>query len=144
MKKLIIFFSILILLLPIATAETLIFSGKVITDTDKIINNGIFRFTYDDKNNKVFAQTPAGNLIVENGFCRLNSLFKVCINRANFSYKNITTYVYYYELDLNVYKLTGSLSAASKLTPNTLLQGESSEFIMTITNPTDFEITNIL
>ncbi|MBI2656321.1 hypothetical protein HYX03_01110 [Candidatus Woesearchaeota archaeon] len=144
MKNLIIIFSILLLFLPIAAAETKIFAGTVITDTDKAIDGSTFRFTYDENSNKVFVQTPATGLIVENGACKSNPVFRVCIERANFSYKNITTYVYYYEIYATIYKLTGSLSATSKATSNTLLQGESAELTVTITNPTEFDITNIL
>lgn len=143
MKKLLPYLLVFAFLLQIANAETLLYSGKVITDTDKEISGSIFRFRYDETANKVFVQTPSVNLIVDNGACKSNNVFKVCISKANFSYKNITTYVYYYELDVSVYKLTGSLTATSKASPATLLQGESSEFTITITNPTDFEITSI-
>ena len=142
--KLIIFLSILILFLPITFAETKIFSGNVITDTDKVIDGGIFRFTYDENTKKAFVQTPATGLIVENDACKSNAVFRVCLNRANFSHKNITTYVFYYELNVDIYKLTGSLSAITKSTLNTLLQGESTELTITITNPTDFDILNIV
>src|SRR3989344_4064289 len=119
--KLMIFLSALILFLPLTFAETKIFSGNVVTDTDKVIDGGTFRFTYDERSNKVFVQTPAGGLIVDNGACKPNDVFRVCINSANFSYKNITTYVYYYEVDTTIYKLTGSLSANSKSVLTTLL-----------------------
>ena len=143
MKNLTIFFSLLMLLSPLVFAETEIYSGKIITDTDKVIDGGTFRFTYDESSEKAFVQTPAGGLIVENGACKPNNIFRVCINSANFSYKNVTTYVYYYELDATIYKLTGSLSTSSKSMLSTLLQGESTELTITITNPTDFEITSI-
>ncbi len=142
--KLIIFLLLLTLFLPITFAETKIFSGNVITDADKIIEGGVFRFKYDEVSNKVFVQTPTTNLIVDNGACKSNNVFRVCINRANFSYKNITTYVYYYEVNVDIYKLTGSLSTVSKAVQDKLLQGEATELTITITNPTDFEITNIV
>ncbi|MBS3159015.1 hypothetical protein J4206_07040 [Candidatus Woesearchaeota archaeon] len=144
MKNLIIFFSLLMLLLPLAAAETKIFSGKVVTDTDKVIDGSTFKFTYDENSKKAFVQTPAGGLIVENGACKPNNVFRVCLNSANFSHKNITTYVYYYEVDVTIYKLTGSLSTSSKSILNTLLQGESTELAVTITNPTEFDITDIV
>jgi len=143
MEKLAFFSVLAVLLLPIALAETEIFSGKVITGTEKVIDGNTFKFTYDERSDKVFAQTPAGGLIIDNGACKPNSVFRVCINKANFSYKNITTYVYYYEIDATIYKLTGSLSTTSKATLDTLLQGEPSQLTITVTNPTDFEITNI-
>ncbi|MBI2101867.1 hypothetical protein HYT53_04630 [Candidatus Woesearchaeota archaeon] len=142
--KLAISLSILILFLPAALAETEIFSGKVITNSDKSIDGGIFRFQYDDVADKVFVQTPTTNLISANGECKSNDVFRVCINSANFSHKNITTYVYYYEIDATIYKLTGSLSASSKATLSSLLQGEPTDLEVTVTNPTDFEITGIL
>ncbi len=140
-KKII--FVIFILSLPIVFAETKIFSGSVITDTDKVIDDGIFRFRYDETANKVFAQTPTTNLIVDNGACKSNVVFKVCINRANFSYRNITTYQSYYEVNVDIYKLTGSLTVASKSNLETLLPNEPTEFSITITNPTDFDVTSI-
>lgn len=144
MKNLAIFFSLFVLLLPLSAAETKIFSGKIITGTDKVIDGGTFRFTYDENSRKALVQTPAGGLIVENGACKPNNVFRVCLNSANFSYKNITTYVYYYEVDATIYKLTGSLSTISKSILNTLLQGESTELAVTITNPTEFDITDII
>ncbi len=140
-KKLIII--IFILFLPSVFAETKIYSGNVITDTDKVIEGGIFRFRYDEYSKKVFVQTPTTNLIVDNGACKSNAVFKVCINRANFSYRNITTYQSYYEVNVDIYKLTGSLTSVSKSTLTELLPNEETDFTITITNPTDFEITSI-
>ena len=136
-------FIIFILLLPIVFAETKIYSGNVITDTDKVIEGGIFKFRYDEYANKVFVQTPATNLIVDNGACKSNTVFRVCINKANFSYKNVTTYQRYYEINTDIYKLTGSLTYSSKSALTELLPNEETDFTFTITNPTDFEITSI-
>src|SRR3989338_3791803 len=111
MKKFIMILAAL-LIIPIAFAETKIYSGNVMTDTEKAIEGGIFKFSYDEYANKVFVQTPTTNLIIDNGACKPNAVFKVCINRANFSYKNITTYQSYYELNVDIYKMTGSLTAA--------------------------------
>ena len=142
MKRFAIIFTIL-LIMPIAFAETKIYSDNVVTDTDKSIEGSIFRFGYDEHSNKVFAQTPTTNLIVDNGACKSNEVFKVCINKANFSYKNVTTYQRYYELNVDIYKLTGSLTAAAKSTLTELLPNEEADFTITITNPTDLEITSI-
>ena len=144
MKKFLIYLLVLVCLLQIVNAETKIFSGKVITDTDKVIDGSTFRFTYDENSKRAFVQTPAGGLIVDNGACKPNNIFRVCINSANFSHKNITTYVYYYEIDTIIYKLTESLSTTSKAALASLLQGESTELTITITNPTEFDITNIV
>lgn len=143
MKSLILIL-MLLLSFPFAYAETKIFSGKVITGADKTIDGNVFRFTYDENSRKAFVDTPAGGLIVENGACKPNNVFRVCINSANFSHKNITTYVYYYEVDTIIYKLTGSLSTSSKAALASLLQNEQTEITITVTNPTDFEITNIV
>src|SRR3989338_7508683 len=141
MNKLNIALMLLMLFLPPAFAETEIFSGNIITDTNKNIENaGIFRLKYDEYANKVFVQTPTTNLIVDNGACKSNAVFKVCINRANFSYKNVTTYVFYYEVDTTIYKLVGGLSAPGKAAKTTLFQNEQTEFTITITNPTDFDV----
>ena len=144
MRKLIVFFSFLLLLLPIALAETKIFSGKVTTDTDKVIDGGTFKFRYDNVANKVFVQTPSTNMIIDNGACKSNSVFRVCINSANFTDRDPTTFVYYYELDVDIYKLTGSLATSISATSDTLLQSESSELKIVITNPTDFDISDIV
>src|SRR3989338_6609077 len=143
MKRLILIL-MLLLSFPFAYAETQIFSGKVITGSDKTIDGGIFRFTYDENSKKAFVQTPAGGLIVDNGACKPNNVFRVCINRANFSYKNITSYAYYYEVDTTIYKLTGSLSTTSAAKLASLLQNEPTELSVTITNPTDFDISSIV
>ena len=143
MKKIITFFSVLILLLPIAIAETQIFSGKVITDQEKVIDGNIFKFTYDESSNKLFVQNPSQSLIIENGKCKSNNVFRICINSANFSDRNITTYVTYYEIDTIIYKITGSLSAVSTATSTSLLQKDSADLTITITNPTDVDVTNL-
>ena len=143
MKQLIVSLFLIILFSPISLAETKIFSGKVITDYEKVIDGKIFKFKYDENSNKVFADTPTTSLIVDNGACKSNNVFRVCINSANFSHKNITTYVYYYEIDTTIYKLTGSLTTVAKSMLSTLLQGESTDLVVSITNPTDFDITNI-
>ena len=143
MKKRNLLIFILLLLLPAVFAETKIYSGIVITDTEKVIEGGTFKFRYDEYANKVFAQTPTTGLIIENGACKSNAVFKVCINRANFSHRNITTYQSYYELNADIYKLTGSLAYSSKSALTELLPNEETGFTTTITNPTDFEITSI-
>ncbi|MBI2658970.1 hypothetical protein HYX05_02600 [Candidatus Woesearchaeota archaeon] len=143
MKKITIFFFVLCLMLQIAYAETEIFSGTLMTDTDKVIDGATFVFKYDENSQKAFVQTPATALIVDNGACKSSNVFRICINRANFSHRNITTYANYYEIDATIYKLTGSLNASSKAKLSSLLQGESTELTVTISNPTDFEITNI-
>ena len=144
MNKLNIALMLLMLFLPPAFAETEIFSGNIITDTNKNIENaGIFRLKYDEYANKVFVQTPTTNLIVDNGACKSNAVFKVCINRANFTDRNLTTYVSYYEVNLDIYKLTGSLETEITSTLATLLPNEATELAIKITNPTDFEITGI-
>ena len=143
MKSLLIFFSVLTLLLPIAAAETQIFSDKVITDQDKLIDGNIFRFTYDEASNRIFAQTPTQSLIIENGKCNSNKAYKVCISGAAYFDRNITTYLTYYKLDATVYKLSGSLSTVSTATPPSILPGESAKVVVTITNPTDVDVINI-
>ena len=143
MKTAIILFSILILFLEAAAAETQIFSGIIITDTNKVIDGGTFRFSYDQVSDKVFVQTPATNMIIENGECKSNSYFRVCINSANFSYKNVTTYQDYYSIDTVIYRLTGGLNISSKISSSHLLPGESAELTITIDNPANFDITKI-
>ena len=132
-----------ILFVPIAAAEIKIFSGKIITDTDTEIDDVIFRFSYSTGDDKMFVATPSENLIVENGGCKSGRIFRVCVNSVNFSYKNVTTYVYYYESDLDVYKLTGSLEATAISTLAEMLQGETATVTLTIRNPTEFGVIRI-
>ena len=143
MKNLTILPFILILLSLSAAAETEIFAGKVITDTNTVIDGKNFKFIYEESTNKVFVQADGTNMIVENGACSSRDILKVCIKSAAFYGKNITTYEYYYTLDVTVSRLTGSLSVNSSISQSKLLQKESADLIITITNPTDYEISNI-
>ena len=143
MKKSIILLLALMLILPVAHAETPIFSGTVITDQNKVVEGNTFKFIYDENSNKTFVQTPTQNMIIENGKCNSNSVFKVCVNSASYYDRNITSYVTYYQFDVAIYKLTGSLSASVASTNNNLLQGEPANMTITITNPTSFDINNI-
>ena len=138
-----IFFFMLVILSAIASAETKLFSGDLITGTDKVIDGKTFKFIYDAQSDKVFAQTPATNLIIENGQCKSNNLFNICINKANFSHKDMATYVYYYKLNVDINQIGGSLSASVKATPSEILQGESSDLKIILTNQNDFEIKGI-
>lgn len=143
MPKLIIFIPLLIILLPIVFSETQIFAGSVITDTDVKIANSTYRFTYEETSGNVFVLTPSKSLIVESGKCKSSDVLKVCVGNASYYDRNITTYVTYYKLFATIYKLTGSISTSSNVVLDTLLQGESTDYSITISNPTDFEITNI-
>ena len=58
MKKAVILFLVFAALLQAAYAETKIFSGKLITDTDVNVDGTIFRFKYDENTNKIFVQNP--------------------------------------------------------------------------------------
>src|SRR3989338_3211870 len=138
-----IFFFMLVILSAIASAETKMFSGDLITGTDKFIDGKTFKFIYDAQSDKVFAQTPATNLIIENGQCKSNNLFNICINKANFSHKDMATYVYYYKLNVDINQIGGNLSASVKATPSEILQGESSDLKIILTNQNDFEIKGI-
>ena len=141
--KLILYFFLFLFLLPLTFAETPIFSGKVITGQEKVIDGNIFKFTYDEASNKTFVQTPTQSMIVENGKCKSNGVFRVCVNSADYYDRNITTYVTYYQVDAAIYKLTGSLSAVSTANPSSFLQHEYGNVTITITNPTDVDVSNI-
>ncbi len=103
----------------------------------------IFRFNYDEGSNMIFAKTPTTNMLIENGACKQNDVFRICITKANYTDKNITTWVFYYTLGVDIYKLTGSLTDEPTLTKNKIYQGERTSFTMKIENPTDFEISGI-
>ena len=144
MARFVVILSVIFLLwLPVSFAEKLIFSGSVITEQNKVLPEGTFKFFYEESSNKVFAETPTVNMIVENGDCKSNGVFKICIRSANFSDRNLTTYQTFYKIDLDIYKLTGTLTTASTALSNTLLKSESTDITVTITNPTDLDVTNI-
>ena len=143
MKKIIIFLLLFAVILHAVSAETGIFSGTVITGSEKTADGYTFSFEYDESANKAFATTPSTNLIIDNGACKSNDIFRICINSANFSHRNITTYKSYYELKVDIYKLTGSLSAVMEATSAKLLQQEQTNVTITITNPTNLDVTNI-
>src|SRR3989338_6287110 len=143
MKKIIIFLLLFAVIIHSVSAETGIFSGTVITGSEKTADGYTFSFEYDESANKAFATTPSTNLIIDNGACKSNDIFRICINSANFSYRNITTYKSYYELKIDIYKLTGSLSAYMGATSTKLLQQEQTNVTITITNPTNLDVTDI-
>ena len=143
MKKRGMYFIILLLLIPLAYAESTIFTGSLTTDSEISADGHKFSFNYDEYSKKAFATTPSTNLIIDNGACKSNDIFKVCINKANFSYRNITTYKSYYTLDVTISKLTGSLSSALKSPFLEYLQGEKVNVTATLTNPTNLDITKI-
>ncbi len=143
MLKLLMFLFAFIVVLPMVNAETQIFTGTVITDRQYDIQGSIFAFTYDESSNKVFVQNPSTSLIIENGKCNSNTEFKVCIQSANYSDRNITTYVTYYAVQTTIYKLTGSLTATSKISSISLMPKESAAFTITLLNPSELDIKDI-
>jgi len=143
MKRSLLFVPIFILLIPLAFAESKIYSGSVITDSDLKLKEGTFRFTYDSIGNQTFVQTPTINMIIKSGECKSNAVFKVCMGAADYYDRNITTYVTYYKVNVDIYKETGSLSYNISASSNTLLQKESASVKITINNPTDLDVTKI-
>lgn len=143
MKNAIIIISFLLLLIPIAAAETEIFSGSVITGRDVNVQGSNFQFIYDEPSNQAYVQNPVQNLIIKNGECKSNNVFRICITNASYYDRNVTTYVTYYKVETAIYKLTGSLSASHSITNDKLLFGESANITITITNPTELEVSNI-
>ena len=134
---------IVFIIIPVAFAETSIFSDNVITDSYLNLAEGTFRFTYDAEGNQTFVMTPTINMIIQNGECKSNGVFKVCINSADYYDRNITTYINYYTINADIYKETGSLSAASTASLSTLLQKESTPIKIIISNPTDLDVSKI-
>ncbi|MBI1935593.1 hypothetical protein HYS31_04070 [Candidatus Woesearchaeota archaeon] len=143
MKRLTFFFLILLLFPAAAFAEILVFSGAVITGRDYEIDKKTFSFGYDESSSKVYVQNPYSNMIVPTGECRSNDIFKVCAANASYYDKNITTWVFFYKIDISVYKLTGSLETDTAISQATLLQNEPVDFSITIRNPTSFDVTGI-
>ncbi|GEM_PF-2206131 len=143
MNKITVMALLFILLMPFSYAETSLFSGKVITGTDKITDAGTFKFAYEDTGKAAYVQTPSTNLIIPAGDCRSNSLFRVCIKTADYYDKNVTTYVFYYQLGVDIFKLTGSLTSASTASFPSVLQGDSNTIKIKVTNPTQLDISKI-
>src|SRR3989344_2332926 len=143
MKKSLMLLPMIFIIIPIAFAESKIHSGSVITETDLKLTEGTFRFTYDVYSNQPFVMTPTINMIIPNGECKSNGVFRVCINSADYYDKNITTYIIYYTINADIYKETGSLSAASTASFSTLLQKESTPIKIIISNPTDLDVSKI-
>ncbi|HLC61739.1 MAG TPA: hypothetical protein VJI52_01855 [Candidatus Nanoarchaeia archaeon] len=143
MKKSLMLLPVILIIIPIAFAESKIHSGNVITDTDLKLAEGTFRFTYDVEGNQTFVMTPTINMIIQTGECKSNGVFKVCINSAEYYDRNITTYITYYTINADIYKETGSLSAASTASLSTLLQKESTPIKIIISNPTDLDVSKI-
>src|SRR3989344_1456292 len=144
MKKSLMLLLIVFIIIPVAFAETSIFSDNVITDSYLNLAEGTFRFTYDAEGNQTFVVTPTINMIIQNGECKSNGVFKVCINSADYYDRNITTYITYYTIDADIYKQTGSLSATSTASFSTLLQKEPTSIKIIITNPTDLDVSKII
>src|SRR3989338_9550973 len=107
-KKIFFCIAIAFLLGSISYAISFPFSGTITTGKDIKINNDIFKFTYDTQSDKAFVQTPDTNLIIANGNCKGNDYYWVCISSANFSHKNMTTFVDYYEMNVEVNGLKNS------------------------------------
>ena len=143
MRRLIIFAFLWSIIIPAAIAETEIFKGSVITNSDLVVGQSTFKVNYDEKSNKVLVQTPAVSMIIDNGDCKSNDMFRICILGANFSDRNITTYISYYKVDLQIFQLTGKIVADRKNSMDTMLPGQQSVFTITLKNPTDFPITKI-
>lgn len=143
MKKSLMILPVILIIIPAAFAETSIFSDNVITDSYLKLAEGTFRFTYDADGNQTFVMTPTINMIIPNGECKSNGVFRVCINSADYYDRNITTYITYYTINADIYKETGSLSAASTASLTTLLQKESTSVKIIISNPTDLDVSKI-
>ncbi|MEK6943278.1 MAG: hypothetical protein AABX00_04410 [Nanoarchaeota archaeon] len=101
-KKIFFYIAIIFLLNSISYAANFPFSGTITTGKDVIINNDIFKFTYDPVSDKAFVQTPDTNLIIANGNCKGNDYYWVCIKSANLSYKNATTFVNHYIMNVEI------------------------------------------
>ena len=127
---------------PVVFSEKEIFKGNVATDVYKEIDGTDFKFVYDEISNQAFVETSMSSLIVENGECIPNDRYKVCLNSANFSFKDDADR-YHYNLDVTIYKLTGLLSVNISIGKKTLINGESTEMTIRIFNPNNADIINI-
>ena len=136
------YIALFILIIPAAFSEEMLFSGKVLTDSNILTKGESFRFYYDESSQKIFAQNPNINLIVDLYGCKLNSKYKICINSANFSYRNLTTYKNYYEIYVEVYKLEYGINFSS-IYVEKMLQNENQRFTFNFLNPTTKYVENL-
>ncbi len=131
------------LLIGHVKGEKEVFSGAVLTGKGISIDNKTFTFLYDLNSEKIFVDAPASGVIISRGECDKRDAYKICIDRANFSSRNYTTYVDTYELGVRVYKITPEIVVNRTASIGELLQGEKSIVSVTIENPSDFEVESI-
>jgi hypothetical protein len=129
---------LILLLIPPAFSQENIFSGKVLTDQDLLVDGKTFRFSYDEPSKKTFAQNPSLNMIIDLFNCKINSFYKICIEGANMSHRNYTTYRNYYTLEVEIYEFDYGISFNST-SPGSMLQNEKQRFTFSFTNPTTIE-----
>lgn len=130
-------------LVNLAAAEKEVFSGKVYTNQEKTIDSYNWTFLYDLQSQKVLVDLPASSIIISRGNCDTRDAYRICIDRANFSSRNYTTYVDTYELGIRVFKITPEISVNRTLSPGTLLQGEQGLVKVIIDNPSNFEVSDL-
>ena len=117
-----------------AAAEKEVFSGKVYTNQEKTIDSYNWTFLYDLQSQKTFVDLPTSSIIISRGSCDARDAYRICIDSANFSSRNYTTYVDTYELGIRVFKITPDISVNRTLSQGTLLQGEQGTIKVIIDN----------
>ena len=127
----------------LAAAEKEVFSGEVYTGRESAIDNYNWSFLYDLQSQKAFVDLPFSSIIISKGSCDTRDAYRICIDYANFSSRDYTSYVDTYALGIRVFKITPEISVNSTLSPGTLLQGEQGIVKVIIDNPSNFEASNI-
>src|SRR3989344_3604812 len=143
MKLIFTLIAVFFLLSQAAYAETKIFGTTAVSNKDIKIDGGIFRFVYDEPSDKMFVQNPLESFVVQNSECNTNSVYRVCLNKANYSYRHITTYEKFYSLDLEIYKKSIEIEVNYTADSSKLLGGESTEFKVLISNPSSLDANGI-
>ena len=122
----------LLLLVPIISAETKIFSGTV-TGTSRLnISSQIFEFRILES--AALVSIGSTGSIVREGDCEIDKGYKACIDSIKFSYKNLSTYEYVYEAAATIYESKPSIKLLKTFSSDELLVGEEASAELTIKN----------
>src|SRR3989338_5119574 len=127
-----------------ANAEKEVFSGKVFTNNQTIIDNAKFTFVYDPGSDKALASFPEGTVIISKGECETRDPYRICFDSANWSSRDYAAYVDTYEIGVRISKTAPELAIKRTLTPSTLLQGERGLVTVKIENPGNSDVTDVI
>ena len=140
-----------------ADKETELFDGEVYSENNITIENVSFSFLFGEPYEKMTVRTPSGGVIVNIAECRVNDLFRICFDHANYSHLDNKTDSHIYKAFVRIFANTAGLSIKREYSATEVLPGETIEVSVAINNtglisandvtytdffPRDFEITN--